>query len=110
MVHLVQRRGHCRQRLAAVAGQAAGDVGGGKAGGTGGGTGGGAGGGALSYVGTGQGEYIQETTYKYVGEGAGDFEPVKIGGSNRVYVFCCGFVGILAVLLVVIVFCSVSLS
>jgi len=33
---------------------------------------GGGGEGALSYVGTGQGEYIQETTYKYVGQG-GDF-------------------------------------
>merc|ERR1712045_26663 len=29
-------------------------------------------GGALSYVGTGQGEYVQETTYKYVGFG-GDY-------------------------------------
>merc|ERR1711878_27086 len=29
-------------------------------------------GGALAYVGTGQGDYIQETTYKYVGCG-GDF-------------------------------------
>merc|ERR1719162_803631 len=34
---------------------------------------GGAGQGALSFVGTGQGEYIQETTYKYVGCG-GDFD------------------------------------
>merc|ERR1740121_1850959 len=39
-------------------------------GGTGGGTG------ALSYVGCGQGEYIQETTYKYVGCG-GDFDTVR---------------------------------
>merc|ERR1719282_2185787 len=36
----------------------------------------GAGGGALSYVGIGQGEYIQETTYKYVGCG-GDFDVVR---------------------------------
>merc|ERR1719232_208098 len=34
--------------------------------------GGGAGNGAMSYVGCGQGDYIQETTYKYVGCG-GDF-------------------------------------
>jgi len=27
----------------------------------------------MSYVGTGAGEYIQETTYKYVGSGAGEF-------------------------------------
>merc|ERR1719251_623616 len=40
------------------------------------GCGGGAGSGALSYVGTGQGEYIQETTYKYVGNG-GDFDVVR---------------------------------
>merc|ERR1719434_223636 len=33
---------------------------------------GGSGNGALAYVGTGQGDYIQETTYRYVGCG-GDF-------------------------------------
>merc|ERR1711972_144710 len=38
--------------------------------------GGGAGGGALAYVGHGQGEYIQETTYEYVGCG-GDFDVVR---------------------------------
>merc|ERR1719412_889100 len=38
--------------------------------------GGGAGSGALSYVGTGQGQYMQETTYKYVGCG-GDFDAVR---------------------------------
>merc|ERR1712056_57530 len=37
---------------------------------------GGGGGGALSYVGAGQGDYIQETTYKYVGCG-GDFDVVR---------------------------------
>merc|ERR1719493_586821 len=36
----------------------------------------GTGGGALSYVGAGQGEYIQETTYRYVGCG-GDFDVVR---------------------------------
>merc|ERR1719264_2276559 len=40
------------------------------------GCGGGAGNGALSYVGAGQGEYIQETTYKYVGHG-GDFDVMR---------------------------------
>merc|ERR1719401_2996343 len=38
--------------------------------------GGGAGTGAMSYVGCGQGEYVQETTYKYVGCG-GDFDAVR---------------------------------
>jgi len=38
--------------------------------------GGGAGTGAMSYVGGGQGEYVQETTYKYVGCG-GDFDAVR---------------------------------
>merc|ERR1719251_550557 len=38
--------------------------------------GGGAGSGALSYVGPGQGAYMQETTYKYVGCG-GDFDAVR---------------------------------
>merc|ERR1740116_126591 len=36
----------------------------------------GGGNGALAYVGTGQGEYIQETNYKYVGFG-GDFDNVR---------------------------------
>jgi len=38
--------------------------------------GGGAGSGGLSYVGGGQGSYVQETTYKYVGCG-GDFDVVR---------------------------------
>merc|ERR1719210_1776753 len=38
--------------------------------------GGGPGSGAMSYVGTGCGEYVQETTYKYVGAG-GDFDTVR---------------------------------
>merc|ERR1719225_2511874 len=38
--------------------------------------GGGPGSGAMSYVGTGHGEYIQETTYKYVGAG-GDFDTIR---------------------------------
>merc|ERR1719232_1362251 len=37
---------------------------------------GGGGGGGLSYVGGGQGSYVQETTYKYVGCG-GDFDVVR---------------------------------
>merc|ERR1719445_1769219 len=41
-----------------------------------GGGGPGAGNGAMSYVGCGQGEYIQETTYKYIGCG-GDFDVVR---------------------------------
>merc|ERR1719414_1044869 len=40
------------------------------------GGGGGGSGGGLSYVGNGQGSYVQETTYKYVGCG-GDFDVVK---------------------------------
>merc|ERR1719511_407521 len=38
--------------------------------------GGGPGSGAMSYVGPGGGEYVQETTYKYVGAG-GDFDTVR---------------------------------
>merc|ERR1719439_137001 len=37
---------------------------------------GGVGQGSMSYVGCGQGDYIQETTYKYVGCG-GDFDTVR---------------------------------
>merc|ERR550539_421623 len=50
--------------------------GGGFGGGAGFGCGGGAGGGSMSYVGSGQGQYMQETTYKYVGCG-GDFDAVR---------------------------------
>mmetsp|Transcript_89320 Transcript_89320/g.198518 ORF Transcript_89320/g.198518 Transcript_89320/m.198518 type:complete len:376 (-) Transcript_89320:344-1471(-) len=32
----------------------------------------------LSYVGTGQGEYVAETSYKYVGKGAGDIQMVEV--------------------------------
>merc|ERR1719220_2330042 len=39
-------------------------------------SGGGPGSGAMSYVGGGQGGYMQETTYKYVGAG-GDFDVVR---------------------------------
>merc|ERR1719336_2029287 len=39
-------------------------------------SGGGPGSGAISYVGGGQGSYMQETTYKYVGAG-GDFGVVR---------------------------------
>jgi len=38
--------------------------------------GGGGGGGGLAYVGNGQGSYVQETTYKYVGCG-GDFDVIR---------------------------------
>merc|ERR1719463_557814 len=38
--------------------------------------GGGGGSGTMSYVGCGQGQYVQETTYKYVGCG-GDFDAVR---------------------------------
>merc|ERR1712003_122981 len=40
------------------------------------GDGAGGGGGALAYVGAGRGEYVAETTYKYVGCG-GDFDVVR---------------------------------
>merc|ERR550532_3124537 len=40
------------------------------------GCGSGGGGGALSYVGAGQGSYVQETSYTYVGHG-GDFDRPK---------------------------------
>jgi len=59
----------------------------------------------LSYVGNGRGKYVQETTYKYVGKGAGTFDVVgapSIGSAplpvtNR----CCwlGLCGLLSLLL-----------
>jgi hypothetical protein len=55
----------------------------------------------MTWVGFG-GSYIQETTYKYVGTGAGDFE-LKGSAPNRMpVVICIGVVVLLLVLLLVI--------
>merc|ERR1712056_67619 len=42
----------------------------------------------LSYVGAG-GDYKQETTYKYVGQGAGDFEMVGVPTNFRSNICVC---------------------
>merc|ERR1719436_1920183 len=44
--------------------------------------------GVLSYVGAG-GDYRQETTYKYVGQGAGDFEVVPVPTNFRSNICLC---------------------
>merc|ERR1712113_42735 len=45
-------------------------------------------GGVLSYVGAG-GDYKQETTYRYVGQGAGDFEMVGVPTNFRSNIWIC---------------------
>jgi hypothetical protein len=52
----------------------------------------------MTWVGLG-GSYVQETTYKYVGMGAGDFE-LKGSAPNRLPVLIC--VGLVVVLLIVL--------
>jgi len=47
----------------------------------------------MSFVGGGRGDYIQETTYKYVGSGAGEYKVQAIGGG------CCGMRCLLGVVL-----------
>mmetsp|Transcript_33911 Transcript_33911/g.66709 ORF Transcript_33911/g.66709 Transcript_33911/m.66709 type:complete len:353 (-) Transcript_33911:396-1454(-) len=57
----------------------------------------------LSYVGNGRGKYMQETTYKFVGKGAGNFDDVgvpSIGSlppvnSRCAWLSLCGFLSLL---------------
>merc|ERR1719215_1728774 len=58
--------------------------------------------GSLSYVGTGKGDFIQETTYKYVGDGQGEFDPVTPTAS-KFFLYVGVGVG-LVLLIVVLVF------
>merc|ERR1719414_1858586 len=44
--------------------------------------------GVLSYVGNG-GDYTQETNYRYVGQGAGDFEMVAVPTNFRTNICVC---------------------
>ena len=60
----------------------------------------------LAYVGGGRGDYIQETSYKFVGQGAGDFDTVTV---NSGYGWCCIGGGICAVLAVVVILIIVLL-
>jgi len=55
--------------------------------------------GVLSYVGAG-GDYRQETTYKYVGQGAGDFEVVAVPTNFRSNICLCIIPLLLLLLLV----------
>merc|ERR1719325_275506 len=59
--------------------------------------GGGPGSGAMSYVGTGHGEYVQETTYKYVGHG-GDFDTVRPRRDFTCIITSCGLLSLLLLL------------
>merc|ERR1740121_3250191 len=55
----------------------------------------------LSYVGSGCGDYIQETTYRYVGCGAGEFEVVTPKKTNYCF-FIAGGVGVLVLVVIVV--------
>merc|ERR1712244_169417 len=67
--------------------------------------GGGAGSGAISYVGTGQGSYIQETTYKYVGCG-GDFDAVRPRRDFTCIITTCCLLSLLLLLPLLLWLCS----
>lgn len=43
----------------------------------------------MSFVGAGRGEFIQETAYKYVGSGAGEFDVVRRDYTCAVGICCC---------------------
>merc|ERR1719401_262547 len=52
----------------------------------------------LSYVGTGSGDYVAETSYKFVGKGAGEFEMVSVPTNYKQgYWFCLVAVAIVGV-------------
>jgi len=56
----------------------------------------------MSYVGTGCGDYIQETTYKYIGCGAGEFEVIAAKKANYTCLFIGGGVGLLVLVIVLV--------
>jgi len=56
---------------------------------------------SLSYVGTGHGDYIQETTYRYVGTGCGEFEVVQQKRS-RLWMYIGAGIGLLVLILVIV--------
>jgi hypothetical protein len=57
----------------------------------------------MSYVGNGCGDYIQETSYKYVGCGAGEFDIVAARRPNYTWMLTCGVVLALALVIVIVV-------
>mmetsp|Transcript_32129 Transcript_32129/g.93878 ORF Transcript_32129/g.93878 Transcript_32129/m.93878 type:complete len:126 (-) Transcript_32129:72-449(-) len=57
--------------------------------------------GFLSYVGNNQGEWIAETTYKYVGKGKGEFNVNQGGEKPKPGMNWCHMVGLLAFFVVV---------
>merc|ERR1719382_1686058 len=62
-------------------------------------------GGVMSYVGSSGGDYIMETTYRYVGNGLGEFqvnEPKEAGGMNYCRVAGCMSVGVVVAFAVVL--------
>jgi hypothetical protein len=56
----------------------------------------------LSYVGTGCGDYIQETTYRYVGCGAGEFDVVAVKGKTNYFCFIASGVGVLVLAVILV--------
>lgn len=55
----------------------------------------------MTFVGDGRGEWITETSYKYVGVGAGDLTVVS-GRRNYMPFFCCALVALAVVLAIVL--------
>jgi len=56
----------------------------------------------MSYVGGGHGEYVQETTYKYVGAGAGEFGMIAQKRTNFACLYLGGGVGLLVLVIIVV--------
>mmetsp|Transcript_38097 Transcript_38097/g.122480 ORF Transcript_38097/g.122480 Transcript_38097/m.122480 type:complete len:412 (+) Transcript_38097:1-1236(+) len=66
-------------------------------------------GGVMSFVGTG-GAFTMETTYKYVGMGAGQFDLTGPAPPSRMPLFACGGVAVLALVAVLLVLCVPTAS
>eukprot|EP00443_Scrippsiella_acuminata_P072798 CAMPEP_0115515080 /NCGR_PEP_ID=MMETSP0271-20121206/76019_1 /TAXON_ID=71861 /ORGANISM="Scrippsiella trochoidea, Strain CCMP3099" /LENGTH=209 /DNA_ID=CAMNT_0002945615 /DNA_START=1 /DNA_END=625 /DNA_ORIENTATION=- len=56
----------------------------------------------MAYVGGGCGDYVQETTYKFVGCGAGEFELMSQKKANYTCLYCGGCVGLVGLILVLL--------
>merc|ERR1719145_537352 len=107
MAYAYRSGGACGQGMGYGAGYGAGYAGGAgcaEATGCGSGVGGGT---ILSYVGPG-GDYAQETTYRYVGAGAGEFGVVRIPGRGPNCCLCLLIPGLLSLLLLPLLLWSLA--
>eukprot|EP00418_Pyrodinium_bahamense_P028895 CAMPEP_0179145710 /NCGR_PEP_ID=MMETSP0796-20121207/70320_1 /TAXON_ID=73915 /ORGANISM="Pyrodinium bahamense, Strain pbaha01" /LENGTH=512 /DNA_ID=CAMNT_0020846129 /DNA_START=27 /DNA_END=1565 /DNA_ORIENTATION=+ len=64
----------------------------------------------LSFVGFGRGDYRQETTYRYVGDGVGEFDVVNSTTTVPPWCLCLGCIGCLVPLIGLVIYSIVHLT